>query len=75
MTLGGDHSMGIGTLTGSTRVLRERFGGATAELSVLWVDAHADINTPETSLSGRIHGMPVAFASGLAKLRGKNVFD
>ncbi|KAJ5368207.1 uncharacterized protein N7496_007967 [Penicillium cataractarum] len=75
MTLGGDHSMGIGTLTGSARALRERFGGTSAELSVLWVDAHADINTPETSLSGRIHGMPVAFASGLAKSRGKNVFD
>lgn len=72
MTLGGDHSIGIGTVTGSARAVRERFG---TELSVLWIDAHADINTPKTSLSGRIHGMPVAFASGLAKSRRKDVFD
>lgn len=73
MTLGGDHSIGIGTLTGSARAVRERLGGT--ELSVLWIDAHADINTPQTSLSGRIHGMPVAFASGLAKSPKKGVFD
>lgn len=73
MTLGGDHSIAIGTVTGSARAIRERFG--SARLSVIWVDAHADINTPLTSPSGRIHGMPVAFASGLAKSRRKDVFD
>ena len=73
MTLGGDHSIAIGTLTGSARAVRERFRGA--EISVLWIDAHADINTPQTSLSGRIHGMPVAFASGLAKSQRKDIFD
>ncbi len=73
MTLGGDHSIGIGTLTGIARAVRERYG--SAELSVLWIDAHADINMPQTSLSGQIHGMPVAFASGLAKSRRKGVFD
>lgn len=65
MTLGGDHSIGIGTLTGIARAVRERLHGG--ELSVMWIDAHADINTPETSLSGRIHGMPVSFASGLSR--------
>ncbi|KAJ5111998.1 hypothetical protein N7532_000043 [Penicillium argentinense] len=74
MTLGGDHSIGIGTVTGIARAIRERFGGS--ELSVLWIDAHADINTPETSPSRRIHGMPVAFASGLAQSpTGHSVFD
>jgi len=70
MTLGGDHSIGMGTVTGVARAIRERFGDS--ELSVLWIDAHADINTPETSPSGRIHGMPVAFASGLAQ---HGIFD
>ncbi|KAJ5266603.1 arginase [Penicillium angulare] len=73
MTLGGDHSIGAGTVTGTARAVRERFQGA--DLSVLWVGAHADINTPQSSMSGRIHGMPVAFASGLAKSPSKGVFD
>ena len=37
---------------------------------MIWVDAHADINTPETSESGNIHGMPVAFLTGLAREKG-----
>ena len=37
------------------------------DISVIWVDAHADINTPETSESGNVHGMPVAFLTGLAR--------
>lgn len=37
------------------------------DISVIWVDAHADINTPETSDSGNVHGMPVAFLTGLAR--------
>ncbi|KAH6614699.1 hypothetical protein B0J18DRAFT_469777 [Chaetomium sp. MPI-SDFR-AT-0129] len=64
LTLGGDHSIAIGTLAGSARATRERLG---REIAVIWVDAHADINTPETSDSGNVHGMPVAFATGLAK--------
>lgn len=64
LTLGGDHSIAIGTLAGSARAARERLG---REIAVIWVDAHADINTPETSSSGNIHGMPVAFAAGLAR--------
>ena len=46
------------------RATRERLGRETA---LIWVDAHADINTPETSDSGNVHGMPVAFLTGLTK--------
>lgn len=64
LTLGGDHSIAIGTIAGTAKAMRERLG---REMAVIWVDAHADINTPETSDSGNIHGMPVAFLTGLAK--------
>jgi arginase len=65
LTLGGDHSIAIGTIAGTARATRERLKGR--EIAVIWVDAHADINTPETSGSGNIHGMPVAFLTGLAR--------
>jgi arginase len=55
LTLGGDHSLGAGTLAGMLKV--------HPNLGVIWVDAHADINTPDTSLSGNIHGMPISFLS------------
>jgi arginase len=64
LNLGGDHSIAIGTISGTARAIRERLG---REVAVIWVDAHADINTPESSDSGNIHGMPVAFLTGLAK--------
>ena len=51
LVIGGDHSIACGTLAG---VLRAR-----PDAGVLWVDAHADVNTPSTSASGNIHGMPV----------------
>ncbi|KAK4545059.1 hypothetical protein LTR36_003610 [Oleoguttula mirabilis] len=63
LTLGGDHSIAIGTISGTAKAIRERLG---RDIAVIWVDAHADINTPETSESGNIHGMPVAFLTGLA---------
>jgi arginase len=55
LVLGGDHSIAIGTLAGVTRA-RGRPPG------IIWVDAHGDINTPMTSPSGNVHGMPVHFA-------------
>ncbi|HEY5349579.1 MAG TPA: arginase [Candidatus Lustribacter sp.] len=55
LVLGGDHSIAMGTLAGVTRA-RGRAPG------VIWVDAHGDINTPLTSPSGNVHGMPVHFA-------------
>ncbi|KAL2262349.1 hypothetical protein VTK26DRAFT_1622 [Humicola hyalothermophila] len=64
LTLGGDHSIAIGTIAGTAKAVRERLG---REIAVIWVDAHADINTPETSGSGNVHGMPLAFLTGLAR--------
>jgi arginase len=58
LVLGGDHSVALGTLGGLASVHGP--GG------VLWIDAHPDVNTPETSPSGNIHGMPLAAALGLA---------
>ena len=71
LTLGGDHSIAIGTISGTARAVKERLG---RELAVIWVDAHADINTPETSESGNIHGMPVAFLTGLATEKNEETF-
>jgi arginase len=58
LVLGGDHSVAIGTLGGMAR--RHGAGG------VLWIDAHGDINDPETSPTGNVHGMPLAAALGVA---------
>src|SRR5512133_4037864 len=58
LVLGGDHSVALGSLGGMARA-RGRGG-------VLWLDAHGDLNRPETSLSGNVHGMPLAAALGLA---------
>ena len=58
LVLGGDHSVAMGTLGGLARV--QGVGG------VLWIDAHSDMNTPETSPSGNVHGMPLAAALGFA---------
>jgi len=58
LVLGGDHSVALGTLGGLAHVRGP--GG------VLWVDAHADLNRPETSPSGNVHGMALAAALGLA---------
>ncbi len=55
LVLGGDHSIAIGTLAGVSRA-RGRAPG------IIWVDAHGDINTPITSPTGNVHGMPVHFA-------------
>jgi arginase len=56
--LGGDHSIAIGTVSG---VARSAPGTRTG---LIWVDAHADFNTPATSPSGNIHGMPLAILTG-----------
>jgi arginase len=59
--LGGDHSLGIGSISAVARHCRE----AGKKLRVLWLDAHADFNTNELTPSGNIHGMPVACLCGL----------
>lgn len=60
LLLGGDHSQAIGSIAGISRYMKHH--GKT--LGVLWVDAHTDMNTPETSPSGNIHGMPLATLLG-----------
>jgi len=59
LVLGGDHSIALGTLGGLARAAG-RPGG------VLWLDAHGDVNRPETSPTGNVHGMPLAAALGIA---------
>ncbi|KAI9738298.1 MAG: Arginase, catabolizes arginine to ornithine and urea [Cirrosporium novae-zelandiae] len=71
LTLGGDHSIAIGTIAGTAQATRERLG---KDIAVVWVDAHADINTPESSGSGNIHGMPVSFLTGLAEEEDESMF-
>ncbi|MBC7312519.1 MAG: arginase [Rhizobium sp.] len=61
--LGGDHSLSMGSVSGMAR----RAAELRRPLFVLWLDAHADFNTPATSPSGNIHGMPVAFYCGKAE--------
>ncbi len=58
--LGGDHSLSIGSINAMAR----RAAAQGRPLFALWLDAHADFNTPETSPSGNIHGMPVAALTG-----------
>ncbi len=58
--LGGDHSMAIGSISGAASHLHSQ----GKKLGLIWVDAHGDINTPETSLTGNIHGMPLATILG-----------
>src|SRR5919201_859037 len=58
LVLGGDHSLALGTLGGLAK--QNGHGG------VLWIDAHGDLNRPETSPTGNVHGMPLAAALGLA---------
>jgi arginase len=62
VVLGGDHSIAMGTLAGLARAY-----GAPAGL--VWIDAHADINSPQSSTTGNVHGMPLWFAlkNGLAQ--------
>ena len=60
LVLGGDHSVAMGSISGAARWAAE----AGRELFVLWLDAHSDYNTPKTSPSGNMHGMPVAMLSG-----------
>jgi arginase len=61
MLMGGDHSLGIGSISAVARYCREN----GRRLRVLWLDAHADCNTADITPSGNIHGMPVACLCGL----------
>ena len=68
LVLGGDHSIAVGTVSGVSKNLRER----GQKLGLVWIDAHTDMNTPDSSPSGNVHGMPLAccIGAGPAELTG-----
>jgi arginase len=61
VVLGGDHSIAAGTIAGVSRFFREK----NQKIGLLWIDAHADMNTPQSSPSGNVHGMPLACCIGI----------
>ena len=60
LSLGGDHSVAVGTQAGVSNFYRQ----GKQPIGCLWIDAHADMNTPESSPSGNVHGMPLAASLG-----------
>ncbi|MBC8164276.1 MAG: arginase [Bryobacteraceae bacterium] len=60
LVLGGDHSIAVGTVSGISRHYRD----CGQKIGLIWIDAHADLNTPETSPTGNVHGMPLACIAG-----------
>jgi len=66
LVLGGDHSLSIGSIRGAARIKK---------LGVIWIDAHADFNTDETTPSGNIHGMPLAALCGFGDVRLSRLWD
>ena len=65
LALGGDHSMAAGTVAGVAEFYRRQ----NQRMGLIWIDAHTDINTPETSPSGNVHGMPLAATHGAGSRR------
>jgi len=61
IVLGGDHSVAAGTVAG----VANHFRALDQVVGLIWIDAHSDINTPETSTSGNVHGMPLAALLGM----------
>jgi arginase len=59
--LGGDHSVAVGSVSGIAEFYRRR----EQKIGLIWIDAHCDINTPDTTPSGNVHGMPLAALMGL----------
>jgi arginase len=71
VVLGGDHSIAAGTVSGVAEFYRRR----NERIGLVWIDAHADINTPETSPSGNVHGMPLAAILGMGPPELANIFN
>ncbi|MCZ2157230.1 MAG: arginase [Bryobacterales bacterium] len=61
LVLGGDHSIAMGSIGGAARFYEQQ----GKKIGLIWIDAHADMNTPETTPSGNVHGMPLASVIGL----------
>ena len=70
LVLGGDHSLAAGSIAGVAEFYRRK----GEKIGVLWIDAHSDINTPETSPSGNVHGMPLAALLGLGPAALSDIF-
>ena len=71
LILGGDHSLAAGSVSASAARAR----GQNESIALLWIDAHGDMNTPATSLSGNVHGMPLAaLLGGRAVALGPGVY-
>src|SRR6202030_1189431 len=71
LALGGDHSMAAGTVSGVAEFYRRQ----DQRIGLIWIDAHSDINTPETSPSGNVHGMPLAAILGLWQDELSRIYD
>ncbi len=70
LVLGGDHSLAAGSVSGVAEFYRRQ----GQKIGVIWIDAHTDINTPDTSPSGNVHGMPLASLVGLGPEPLSNIF-
>jgi len=70
LCLGGDHSMALGTIAGISAHCKKN----KLRLGVIWIDAHTDMNTEETTPSGNIHGMPLAASLGLGNNKLVNLY-
>ena len=71
LILGGDHSIAIGSFAGAASYYKKQ----NETLGLIWFDAHADMNTPETTPSGNIHGMPLAVLLGYGTPELTNIFE
>ena len=71
LILGGDHSLAAGTIAGVSSAYRER----GEKIGVIWIDAHADMNTPQSSPSGNVHGMPLACCIGYGPPELTHILD
>src|SRR5437870_8542782 len=71
LVLGGDHSVAAGTVSGVAEFYRRK----EQKIGLIWIDAHSDINTPETSPTGNVHGMPLAAIMGLGPAELANIFN
>src|SRR6266536_6445495 len=71
VVLGGDHSVAAGTVAGVAEFYRRQ----NQKIGLIWIDAHADINTPDSSPSGNVHGMPLAAIMGLGPAELANIFN
>src|SRR5246127_4980796 len=71
IVLGGDHSVAAGTVAGVAEFYRRQ----NQKIGLIWIDAHTDINTPDSSPSGNVHGMPLAALMGLWQGDLANIYD